>query len=286
MLYGMNLILWTDIICEEAIPLLDELKNIGFDAVEIPMFELDLKEAARWGKRLDELDLTSTVASVRMADENPASSDPAVRRRGVEANCRTLDCCAAAGCRVMAGPFHSAIGHFSGKGPTKDEWRWAVESMQQVAEHAAKVDVLLSVEPLNRFECYLLNTAADAARFVSEVDNPSCGVLYDTFHANIEEKDITESILAVRDCVNHVHISENDRSTPGSGNVRWKETFDTLLEIGYDEILMIEAFGTSLERIQPATKIWRKMYTDELQLVIDGLQFMREQVESRIKGQE
>jgi D-psicose/D-tagatose/L-ribulose 3-epimerase len=260
---------------------LDELKEIGFDAVELPMFDIDEANSAKWGKRLDKVGLARSATTVRGSAENPMSPDPAVRRKGIEANKRTLDCCAAAGCEVMAGPFHSALGEFSGKGATKDEWKWAVQSMREAAEHAEKVGVTLGVEYLNRFECYLLNTAADGARFVRDVDHPYCKMMYDTFHAHIEEKNIPSAIRALKDCLGHVHISENDRSTPGSGNVRWKENFDTLAEIGYDGLMVIEAFGLALEKLIPATKIWRRMYQSERQLATDGLAFMKAEVAKR-----
>jgi len=183
----------------------------------------------------------------------------------------------------MAGPFHSALGVFSGKGPTADEWKWAVESMQEVAEHAAKVGVLLGMEYLNRFECYLLNTAADVVRFCRDVNHPSCGMMYDTFHAHIEEKNTPGAVRALKDHLVHVHISENDRSTPGQGNVRWQENFDALHEIGYDRIMVVEAFGLALEKLVPATKIWRRMYSSERQLATDALNFMKAEVAKRWK---
>src|SRR5690606_34164558 len=110
----------------------------------------------------------------------------------------------------------------------------SVDSVRQMAEHAGSVNVKLAIEPLNRLETYLLTTHSDAARFVAEVDHPACGVMYDTFHANIEEKSMGQ---AIRDCAEslvHVHLSENDRSTPGAGHMAWGEVFDTLAEIGYD----------------------------------------------------
>ena len=281
MRYGMNLLLWTDTLDDRSLPLLDELKEIGFDTVELPLFDYDVPNCEKWGKRLDALGLSRSGTAIRGAAENPMSPDPAIRRKGVEANKRSLDCCAAAGCEAMAGPFHSALGEFSGQGPTKDEWKWAVESMREVAEHAEKVGVTLGVECVNRFECYLLNTAADGARFVAEVNHPRCMMMYDTFHAHIEEKNIPDAIRALRGGICQVHISENDRSTPGSGNVRWKENFDTLAEIGYDGPLIIEAFGLALKKLIPATKIWRRMYQDERQLATDGLAFMKREVAKR-----
>ncbi len=273
---GMNLLMWTDTLSDEMLPLLDEMKEIGFDAVEIPCFDLDnIDNYAKWGKRFDELGLARTGTAIRGGAENPISPDAAVRRAGIDANKRNLDCCAAAGCKVMAGPFHSALGEFSGKGPSDEEWKWGVESMREVAEHAATVNVTLGVEYLNRFECYFLNTAADGARFVKEVDHPNCGMMYDTFHAHIEEKNVGDAIRSLKDCLVHVHISENDRSTPGSGNVRWDANFDAIKEVGFDDFMVIEAFGLALEKLVPATKIWRRMYESEEQLARDGLAFMK-----------
>ncbi len=134
---------------------------------------------------------------------------------------------------------------------------------------------MLGIEYLNRFECYFLNTAADTVRFVREVDHPNCRMMYDTFHANIEEKNPAAAIQALRAYTVHVHISENDRSTPGEGNIPWDATFQAIKETGYDGWLVIEAFGLALPELAAATKIWRKMYRSEQQLAQDGLAFMK-----------
>ena len=149
--YGMNLLLWSDTLTNEALPLLEEIKEIGFDAVELPIFEIDVAKYAKWGKRLDELGLARSGVTVRGVDDNPMSPDPKVRRKGVDANKAALDCCQAAGIETLVGPYHSALGYFSGAGPTKDEWNWAVESMREVAEYADKCGVTLALEYLNRF---------------------------------------------------------------------------------------------------------------------------------------
>jgi D-psicose/D-tagatose/L-ribulose 3-epimerase len=220
---------------------------------------------------------------VRGEADNPISPDAAVRAKGIENTKRAIDCAQAAGATALVGPFHSALGYFSGKGPTADEWKWGVESMRPVAEYAATAGVVLGLEALNRFECYLLNTHADSARFVREVNHPNCRAMYDTFHAHIEEKSIPEAIRACAPVLCHVHISENDRSTPGKGNVRWAENFDTLKQVGYDGWLMIEAFGLALPELVAATKIWRRMYQSEEQLARDGLAFMKAQYAQRWK---
>jgi D-psicose/D-tagatose/L-ribulose 3-epimerase len=152
-----------------------------------------------------------------------------------------------------------------------------------VAEHAGQVGVRLGVECLNRFECYLLNCHADSTKFVRDVDHEMCGMMFDTFHANIEEKDVAAAIRAGGDKLFHIHISENDRSTPGRGNIRWQDVFDTISGIGYDGWLMIEAFGLALPELAAATRIWRKMFDDEMDLAKEGLGFMRQQVEMRVR---
>jgi D-psicose/D-tagatose/L-ribulose 3-epimerase len=147
--------------------------------------------------------------------------------------------------------------------------------MRQTAEHAKTHGVMLGVEYLNRFECYLLNSAADTVRFVRDVNHPNCRMMYDTFHANIEEKNPAQAIKSCAEYTVHIHISENDRSTPGQGNIPWDATFKAIKETGYDGWLMIEAFGLALPELAAATKIWRKMYKSEEQLARDGLAFMK-----------
>ncbi|MFO8153439.1 sugar phosphate isomerase/epimerase family protein [Thioalkalivibrio sp.] len=281
MKFGMNLLLWTGGLDENLLPTLNMLKDMGYDGVELPVFDLEVNHFSPWARRLDELGLQRTAVTVRGEEDNPISPDASNRARGVANNKQAIECARAAGCTHLVGPLHSALGCFSGQGPTDDEWKWGVESMAEVAEHAGQCGVMLGVESLNRFECYLLNTHADAARFVKEVDHPNCQVMYDTFHSHIEEKSTPDAIRACADVLTHVHISENDRSTPGQGNVRWEETFDTLKDVGYDGWLMIEAFGLALPELVAATKIWRRMYEHEEQLARDGLAFMKDQVAKR-----
>ena len=280
MKYGMNLLLWSGELNDGLLPTLEKIKAMGFDGVEIPIFNLGLDYAA-WGKRLDALGLERTGVTVRTPDDNPISPDAAIRRKGVELNKQTLDCCAAAGVQTIVGPYHSALGYFTGAGRTNDEWNWGIESMRATAEYAGQVGVMLGVEPLNRFEVYFLNAQADAAEFCRQVNHPNCRMMYDTFHSNIEEKNIAKAIHEIKDMLCHVHISENDRSTPGKGNIRWKENFDALHSIGYDGWMVIEAFGLALPELAAATKIWRRMFDTELQLAEDGLKFMKEQVALR-----
>ncbi len=276
MKFGMNLLLWSGEVTEALWPVLERLKAMGYDGVELPIFDADVKKFAQLDKRLDAMGLARTAVTIRTAADNPISPDAGVRGAAVAAMKTTLECCQTAGVKLLCGPYHSAIGEFTGKGPTADEWRWGVDVMRQNAENAAAAGVMLGVEYLNRFECYLLNSAADTVRFVRDVDHPNCRMMYDTFHANIEEKSPAEAIRACAPYTVHVHISENDRSTPGQGQVRWDETFQALKQTGYDGWMVVEAFGLALPELAAATKIWRRMYPSEEQLARDGLAFMKQ----------
>lgn len=271
----MNLFLWTDELTDKQLPILSHLKEAGFDGVEVPVFNLKPDIFFRWGRRLDEIGLERTVCTVRGADENPISTDSAIRQKGVAHNKLAVDCCEALGATMMCGPFHSGLGVFTGRGPTEDEWKWGVEGMQELCEHAEKANVTLGIEFLNRFECYFLNCAKDTACFIDAVGHPRCKMLFDTFHAHIEEKNIAAAIRASGPMIGHVHMSENDRGTPGEGQVKWDEVFRALGDIRYNDWLIIEAFGLALPHLAAATKIWRRMYGEEKRLARDGLQFLR-----------
>ena len=279
MKFGMNLLLWTtDPTLEEFLPLYERLAAMGFDGVELPLMGATPEALATLGKRLDDLGLERTAISVRGDHEDPIALDPVIRRTAVENLAHTIDCAEAAGARLLGGPLYAALGRFSGAGPSEEEWALGVEAIRGAADAASGRGIELSLEFLNRFEIYLLNCTADTVRFVAEVDRANVGVHYDTFHAHIEEKDAAGAIRTGGSAITHVHISESDRSTPGQGQVRWSESFETLGEIGYDAWYTIEAFGRSLPSLAAATKIWRPMFEDEEILAREGLDFMKRSV--------
>ena len=278
MQFGINLLLWTDTpYTPEFLPLYGKLKDMGFDGVELPMFSGHPEDYRKLGERLHDLGLERTATVIRNEDDDPISPDPAIRQAAASAMKHAIDCAQAADAKLIGGPFYAAIGKFSGAPPTAEEWGHSIEYMREAADYAQAAGIELSLEFLNRFEIYLLNCTADTARFVREVDRPNVGVHYDTFHANLEEKNVNHAIREAGREITHVHISENDRGTPGHGQVRWEETFAALNEIGYDGWLTIEAFGQALPGLAAATKIWRPLFASEEQLARDGLAFMRKE---------
>ncbi len=273
---GFNLLLWTGHVTDDHAHLLKTIKAAGYDGVEIPIFVGDPAHYAALGRRIADEGLAATsVGLIPDAAHSPISDDPAARAAGLDHLKWLVDCTGALGADLLCGPFHQPLGVFTGTGPTAVELDRLAEAHRAMADYAAGPGITLAIEPLNRFECYILNTAGQAAAHVARVDRPNFGYLYDTFHANIEEKDPVGVIAQTIDAIAHVHISENDRGTPGAGNTPLAETLAALEAVGYDRWLTIEAFGLALPELAAATRIWRRLFENEDDVVRDGLEAIR-----------
>lgn len=274
---GMNLLLWADTLTPEHDPLLEQLKALGFDGVEIPIFDgSDTKPYERLGKRLKDLGLGATAVTVMTPEANPISPDAGVREAAIIHLDGVLACCAASGAEVLCGPIHSALGYFSGDAPTDTEFKLGVDTMQEVASRAQSHGVMLACEYLNRFENYFLTTAEQTARFVDAVGHPSCKMMYDSFHGHIEEKSQKDAITSCGSRIIHAHVSENDRGTPGTGQVDWDGYFAGLKQIDFQGYYTIEAFGRALPALAAATRVWRDLFPDPMGLCRDGLAFIKQ----------
>jgi len=278
---GFNMLLWTTHVTDEHLPLLETLKKVGYDGVEIPVFEGDTAHFEKVGKALKDNGLGCTSVTVIPDEEhNPISADAKNREGAVEYLKWAIDCSEALGSDVLCGPIYQPLGVFSGQAPTTEEKQRAAEVHRKAGELAAKANLALAVEFLNRFECYFLNTMADVADYVRKVNHPSVGILFDTFHANIEEKDPVGCISQHAGAIKHVHISENDRGTPGKGHIDWPGTFKALRSGGYDDWLVIEAFGRALPDLAAATRVWRDFFPSREEVYTEGLKFLTEQWEA------
>jgi D-psicose/D-tagatose/L-ribulose 3-epimerase len=277
MLLGFNLLLWTTHVTEEHFPLFAALKRAGYDGVEIPVFEGDEAHFAQVGRVLDGEGLRRTGVTV-LPDQahNAVSADPAARAGAAERLRWAVRCLEAAGGEVLAGPFHQPLGEFTGEPPTEEEHRHLAEVHGEAAAFAAARGIRLSIEPLNRFECYALNTVEQAAALVRRVGRPNYGLLYDTFHANIEEKDPVGVIAPNMASINHVHLSENDRGTPGKGHVPFGEVLGEFKRGGYEGWFVIEAFGRALPALAAATRVWRDFFPSREEVYREGHDFLRD----------
>jgi len=275
MKFGVNTFIWTAVFDHSNLSLLPKIKAAGFDGVEVSMFEPAAFEAAAIRQGLKENALECTICSVLGHNVNMISGDADTRKRALT---HLKDCAkqaAEVGAKIIAGPLYSPVGHLPGRRRTQAEWNWAVDCYRELAPTLAAHDVTVAIEPLNRFETYFLNTAADAVKLCDEIDHPNVGILFDTFHANIEEKDIADAYRTVARHLRHVHTCENDRGIPGTGHIPWHSVFVALKEIRYDGWLTIESFGFSLGELSAAASIWRDVAPTPDSIAYEGVKFIR-----------
>jgi D-psicose/D-tagatose/L-ribulose 3-epimerase len=274
---GMNLLLWTTHVTEEHYPQLEKIKSTGFDGVEIPIFGGGTDaHYHKLHKKLDELRLKTSSVTVATPEANAISPDPAIRRAAVERLKTIVRHSAALGADILCGPFHQALGIFSGTGPTEEEFKHAAEVHRAVADEAQREGVTLAIEPLNRFECYFLNTMAAAAAYVRRVDHPYFRAMFDTFHANIEEENPTKAFSENAAEIAHIHVCNNDRGVPGRGHIDFRTIFRAIKSSGYDGWLTIEAFGRALPELVEPTRVWRDFFERPEEVVTEGYEFIRE----------
>jgi D-psicose/D-tagatose/L-ribulose 3-epimerase len=260
---------------------LESLKRHGYDGVEVPVMGGTAADCAALGRVLDDLGLARTFTTVIPdPDSSPMSADPAIRARARDRLAWAVDCGHALGATVMGGPYHSPLGVFSGSGPTEDELANLAEALHWAAGRAQGAGIHLSIEAVNRFECYALNTMAQAEALRARVGHPNFGFMYDTFHANIEERDPIGVIGAHAAGITHIHISENDRGIPGRGHIPFPAILRAIRATGYDGWLTVEAFGRSLPDLAAATRIWRDMFPDLDTLFAESIALIRREWEA------
>jgi D-psicose/D-tagatose/L-ribulose 3-epimerase len=276
MKFGVNTFIWSAHFGPEQYPLLGRIREHGFDGAELPLIDPQQIRPAELRRKLRDVDLECTFCSVLPKHLSTISSDKQVRA-GTREHLKTcIEVAAEAGGTIIGGPLYSPVGYFSGQRRTADEWSRSVEVFQSLGEVLKDSGVTYAIEPLNRFETYFLNTASDVRKFCDEIDHPNIGVLFDTFHANIEERDVAEACLDLGLRLKHVHTCENDRGIPGTGHVDWKAFFRTLKLMSYDGWLTIESFGFSLGELSAAASIWRDLAPNAEDIAFKGVQFVKQ----------
>jgi D-psicose/D-tagatose/L-ribulose 3-epimerase len=274
---GFNLLLWTGHVDDSHLKQIEALKAAGYDGVEVPMFGGDVAHYRRLGRQIRDIGLEVTaITLIPDAEHSPLSDTPAHRQGAVDWLAGATEWAAELGSPILCGPIHQPLGLFTGAPPTDTEKGRLAEVHRKAAENAAKVGIPVVVEYLNRFEAYILNTMADALAHAARVDHPNFGVMHDTFHANLEEKDPVGIVFQAAPKLRHVHISENDRGTPGRGHVPFGQHFKALRSIGYDGWLTIEAFGRALPSLAAATRVWRDFAPSPEHVYLEGIKLIRE----------
>jgi D-psicose/D-tagatose/L-ribulose 3-epimerase len=277
MKFGIHSLLFTETFLDKDLPLLERCQRMGFDAVEIIPFDPDHFPAAQVRRVASDLGLTINTGYGMPAEYNTISPDASVRRRGVEFSKRLIDLSNEAGAEVFGGAIYCGWGYLTGRMRSDDEWKWGVDAYRQIAEYAAsQSNLILGIEPLNRFESHFINIAADAVKFIEQVGMPNVCVHLDTFHMIREEDSMVEGIRTAGKRLGYFHACENKRGIPGRGLVPWRDVFTTLQEVGYDGCITIESFDPNMERIAKLCCIWRKLADSPEQLASDGLKYLRQ----------
>jgi D-psicose/D-tagatose/L-ribulose 3-epimerase len=275
MKFGVNTFIWSSSYDQAVEDLLPRIKENGFDGIEIPLFRAADFPSAKVRKAVETNDLECNSCAVLVDGLSLIADDADHRRRTVAHLKELIKTAADTNIRRIAGPLYAPVGFLPGRRRTTDEWKRAVEGHQLLGDTLAANHVSFAIEPLNRFETFFLNTAADAAALAEQIDHPNIGILFDTFHANIEEKDIANGFRTVGRHLKHVHTCENDRGIPGSGHVDWPSVFQALRDVNYDGWLTIESFGFALGDLSAAAAIWRDIEATPESIAFEGLRFLK-----------
>jgi D-psicose/D-tagatose/L-ribulose 3-epimerase len=280
MKFGVSTWLWTSPFNTETIALFPKIKRMGFDFVEVPIEEPDVIDGKVVRRALDDHGLTCVGCGAFGPTRDLTHEDPKVHAVSFDYIQRSLDLCVQLGTDVFAGPMYSAVGKRRLLPPAErqTEWKRAVSNLRKACEMAAQRHIRLAIEPLNRFETDLVNTAADVARMVDEIGHPAAGVMADSYHMNLEERDNEQALRTIGHRLAHVQVSDNYRGCPGKGQVRWdtfKKGILAAQAAGYKGGIAIESFTPEIKELAGAVCFWRHMEPSQDGFAEDGLAFLK-----------
>jgi D-psicose/D-tagatose/L-ribulose 3-epimerase len=270
---GINLMAWSGTVGPDERALLPDIAALGYHGVELPILVPDAFDAPAARQACEAAGLLVTASTAMPLGASLLV--PAERDAGVAFLDHCSSVAAACGASVVCGPLYAPIGAMPGRPRTSSEWDSCVVGLRSAGDRAAAYGVVLAVEPLNRFETHFLNTVDDALALLDEVDHPAVGLHLDTFHQNIEEKNVAEAVVRSRRHLRHVHASENDRGVIGSGHVDWLGLRDALRSVAYDGWVVAETFASRIPEIATATSIWRPIVPDGWTYARESIEFMR-----------
>jgi D-psicose/D-tagatose/L-ribulose 3-epimerase len=274
MRFGIHYRLWSRAWSDADLDLIQHARDLGYSVFEITISNLPQINAKAIRQRAEAagIEIVSTISLAK--DRALASPDPTVRQQGIAFLRAAVERVREMNCRLLVGMTYGTPGLFTGNGPTADELRWVAEGLQHTAEFAKAYDVTLALEPVNRYETYLLNTAAQAQALVDAIGEKNVGLHLDTYHMNIEERGIPDTLRRHRASLRHLHLNESDRGLLGGGNVDWKGVFDALRDIQYAGIVSIECFSFVSPEVPAITPIWRTLFPSPDELARRGLAFL------------
>ena len=283
MKFGANSFIWVSPFSNDRLDILDKVKAMGFDVFELALEDPGLVDPGQVRDRLQQLGLGSTVCGVFGPMRDLSSEDASIRYSAFDYLCTLVNTAAAIGAGVVNGPMYSAVGKARLLPPAerRAEWQRAVEGLRTAAAYAGERGVRLAIEPLNRFETDMINTAVQGLEMIEAVGAANLGLHLDTFHMHLEEKDSAAAIRLAGQRLFHFHACENDRGVPGAGQVHWQAVAQALKQVDYQGAVVIESFTPDLEEIARAVCLWRPIAPDQDSIAREGLKFLKGLFESR-----
>jgi len=275
--FGVSSFIWTENFSEKDLWIIPKAKELGFETLDITITHPEVFPTDKVKAKLSEVGIEIVTTTVLNKNTSFISPDPKVRVAGTESLKRVADINVKLGSKVLGGVNYAGWGCLTGRPRTAQEWEWSVQAMRAAAQYVKETsDVIISVEPVNRFETHFLNIAADAVKYCQDVGTGNVKVHLDSFHMIREETNFTE---AVRTCgkeyLGYVHVCENNRGIPGTGLVPWREFFTALKGIGYQGPVVIESFDPGFEELNSLCAIWRKFAESGEALAIEGLRNLK-----------
>jgi len=274
--FGVSTWLWTSPFETGSAHLFTKIKSMGFDSVEIPVEYPELINGKAIRAALDASGLKPVVCGAFGPTRDLTHDDPAVHEACIKYVMQCFDLCDLWDAKFVAGPMYSAVGKARMVPPAqrKVEWERAVTNLRKVCKIAGDRGLQIALEPLNRFESDLVNTADDVVRLIRDIDHPAAKILLDGFHMSIEERDIEQAIVTAGKDLIHVQVSENYRGTPGTGQTPWHSFRKGLDRINYNGCVSIESFTPEIKELAGAVCIWRNLADNQDQFASEGLAFL------------
>ncbi|HEX8607491.1 MAG TPA: sugar phosphate isomerase/epimerase family protein [Pedobacter sp.] len=276
--FGVSTWLWTSPFQTSSIDeLFSKVASMGYEYVEIAVEDPALIDGTAVKAGLAKYKLKAIVCGAFGPTRDLTNEDPAVHQTSFDYIEACLDFCKMWGVKFFAGPMYSAVGKARMVSPEQreKEWQLAVYNLRIVCDMAASRDLEIALEPLNRFESDLINTADDVLRLVTDINHPAAKIVLDGFHMNIEEPDIVAAIKLAGDLLIHIQVSENYRGTPGTGQTNWAAYKEGLEAINYKGVISIESFTPKNQELAAAVCIWHPLAESQDAFATEGIAFLK-----------
>jgi len=275
--FGVSTWLWTSPFNSDTLSLFPKIKRMGYDFVEIPVEDPSLIDVKKVNEALLENDLKAMICGAFGPSRDFTNDDPVYHHTCFDYIHACVKIASSLGSESVSGPMYSSVGKARLVSPDQKriEWDRAVINIRKACVMAEDFGVELAIEPLNRFESDLINTAEDVLKLIKDIDHPSAKVILDGFHMNIEERDIEKAIISVGDKLVHLQVSENYRGTPGTGETNWGAYKRGLTAINYNRTVSIESFTPDNKELAGAVCMWRPLVPSQDGFAQEGLEFLK-----------